>query len=435
MSTSICLPGTSGSLSSTLSQMTTETSEGAPNQTLGQRSCAMMNASIIRRILIVGGLWLCAAALPRCWESRAVGYEYAIPETTKDGWETASLSDEKIEAGLIRDLFERIGDNTYRNISSVVIVKDGKLVIEEYFPREDALGEGRNRALKRVSPQQLYSATKSVTSILVGIAIQQGLIRGLDEKVSSFFPEYAELFADKQKAGIRLKDLLSMSAGMAWEEWTYPYADVRNDALKALLSPELIRNIFEHPMVARPGKQFAYNTGISIVLGEIIRKASGMPADKFAERYLFTPLGITDYYWAKLPGEMVETGGGLFLRPRDMAKVGYLFLNGGRWKATQIIGEEWVKESTRNQAGSMQLPAWMQAADGYGYQWWLGSLKVSGAEVRFYGARGRAGQFILVFPGQHLVAVFTGLNDNVLMNQPLDMLQRYILPATVPGAK
>ncbi|HEY3913100.1 MAG TPA: serine hydrolase, partial [Verrucomicrobiae bacterium] len=169
----------------------------------------------------------------------------------------------------------------------------------------------------------------------------------------------------------------------------------------------------------------------SIVLGEIIRRASGLSADKFAERYLFEPLGITDYYWAKLPGETVETGGGLFLRPRDMAKIGQLFLNDGRWQGKQIVSENWVKESTVNHAGAMKNPAWLVAADGYGYQWWLGSLKAASNDIRFYGARGRAGQYVLVFPSLQMVAVFTGLNDNKLMNQPLDMLQQYILPAVI----
>jgi CubicO group peptidase (beta-lactamase class C family) len=342
------------------------------------------------------------------------------------------LSDEKLDAGLIRDLFGRIGDNSYKNISSVIVVMNGRLVIEEYFPRQDVLGNRRSRALKRVAPQQLYSATKSVTSILIGLAIERHLISDVEAKISGFFPAYADIFANTEKDKLRLKDLLTMSAGMSWDEWTYPYADARNDALKTLLSDDPVRYILERPLVAPPGTKFTYNTGISIVLGEIIYKVSGLRADKFAERYLFDPLGISDYYWAKVPDDLVETGGGLFLRPRDMAKLGYLFLNGGRWQGKQIIGEKWIKESTKNQTGSIQLPAWVQAADGYGYQWWLGSLKVLTQEIRFYGARGRAGQFILVFPEQQMVAVFTGLNDNILMNQPLDMLQRFILPAALP---
>lgn len=359
----------------------------------------------------------------------AADLKYAIPKATKDGWETASLDDEKINATLIQNLLDRLADNSYKNITSVVIVKDGKLVIEEYFPRQEVVGDERSRTLKRVSPQQLYSATKSVTSILIGIAIDRGMIRGVDEKVSAFFPNYADIFSSNDKAGLRLKDFLNMSSGLSWDEWTYPYSDSRNDALKTLMSPDFVRYILERPVVAPPGEKFAYSTGSSIVLGEIIRQASGLSADKFAGRYLFEPLGITDYYWSKLPGEIVETGGGLFLRPRDMAKIGYLYLNGGQWQGKQIVSANWIKESTTNQAGSMKLPAWLLAADGYGYQWWLGSLKVGADNIRFYSARGRAGQYIIDFPNQQMVTVFTGLNDNILINQPLDMLQRYILPA------
>jgi CubicO group peptidase (beta-lactamase class C family) len=365
--------------------------------------------------------------------NKAKTYQPNAPDKVNDGWETSALGSENLDADLINGLLDRVNDNTYKNISSILIVKNGRLVVEEYFPRQAGLGEQRGRALKRVSPQQLYSATKSVTSILIGLAIEQHLIRGVDEKVSSFFPEYADVFAHSDKDKLRLKDLLTMSGGMSWDEWTYPYADARNDALKALLSPDPIRYILERPLVAAPGTTFAYNTGISVLLGEIIHKVSGLRADKFAERYLFEPLSISDYYWAKIPDDIVETGGGLFLRPRDMAKLGYLFLNDGRWQGKQIIGGQWIKESTANYIDAAQIPAWVRA-NGYGYQWWLGSFKTGDQVIKSYGARGRGGQFILVFPDQQMVTVFTGLNDNLLMNQPLDMVERYILPAAMPQA-
>lgn len=402
--------------------------------------CALypVNARFIRQSSALCGLLLAVPALRVAFEESLAAtdtprtYQYVVPDKVNDGWETASLASENLNADLIKDLFERISDGTYKNITSVLVVKNGKLVVEEYFPRQEVLGERRGRVLKRVSPQQLYSATKSVTSILIGLAIEKHLIRGVDEKISTFFPEYADIFAHDGKDRLCLKDFLTMSAGLSWDEWEYPYADARNDAFKALLSPDPIRYLLERPLVAAPGVHFTYNTGISVALGQIIYKVSGLRADKFAERYLFEPLGISDYYWAKLPDDIVETGGGLFLRPRDMAKVGYLFLNGGRWKGRQIISDEWIKASTRNHAGSVQFPAWLQAANGYGYQWWLGALNVGIRDVTFYGARGRGGQFILVFPDQQIVAVFTGLNDNILMNQPLKMLQRYILPAALP---
>ena len=222
-----------------------------------------------------------------------------------------------------------------------------------------------------------------------------------------------------------------MTAGLSWDEWTYPYTDPRNDAAMMASRADFLRYVLERPVATTPGTKFVYNSGISLMLGEIIYKASGLKADKFAGRYLFSPLGITNYVWGKAPNGVVNTLGGLALRPRDMAKIGCLFLNGGRWQGKQIVSEKWVKESTQQQVGAGQLPTWF-LADGYGYQWWLGSFHVRGQVVKSYSARGRGGQFIIVLPTLQVVAVFTGWNDNELLGQPLDMLQRYVIPAAMP---
>ena len=356
------------------------------------------------------------------------GYQYTVPEKTNDGWETASLSSVNIDAGLIKELFERIGDNSYKNIHSVLLVKNGKLVVEKYFPGQDSLGQ--YRTFTGDTLHEMLSATKSVNSILIGIAIDQHLIRGVDEKISTFFPEYSDIFTNKEKDAICLKDLLSMTAGLSWDEWTYPYTDPRNDTAMMASKADFFRYVLERPVATTPGAKFVYNSGVSLMLGEIIYKASGLRADKFAERHLFSPLGITNYSWGKAPNGVVNTLGGLALRPRDMAKIGQLYLNGGRWEEKQIVSEKWVKESTKQQIGASQLPTWF-LADGYGYQWWLGSFHVRGQTIGSYSARGRGGQFIIVFPALQMVAVFTGWNDNELLKQPLDMLQRYILPAAI----
>jgi CubicO group peptidase (beta-lactamase class C family) len=279
-----------------------------------------------------------------------------------------------------------------------------------------------------MSPQEMTSATKSVTSILIGIAIDQHLISGADAKLSALLPEYADVFAKADKAGLCLRDVLTMTAGLEWDEWTRPYTDPRNDHVQMVRSDDPIRYLLELPVVAKPGASFTYNSGLSICLGQILYKASGMRADKFAERFLFEPLGITDYYWGKLPDEIVQTGGGLYLRPRDMAKIGQLFLAGGRWDGKQIVSEAWVKESTENhvQAGLIRAAA---NGTGYGYQWWLSSFKAGDRAVKSSSARGRGGQFILVLPDQQTVAVFTSPADNPLTFQPLEIVKRDILPA------
>ena len=344
-------------------------------------------------------------------------YQYTVPEKINDDWETASLSSENINGELIKDLIQRINDNTYTNIHSVLLVKDGKLVVEKYFPGQEE--DGQYRVYRRDLLHDLHSATKSVNSILIGIAIDQHLIGGVDEKISAFFPEYADIFADNKKDAIRLKDCLSMTAGLSWDELTYPYTDPRNDHVGMNRSRDPVRYVLERPVVTAPGTKFNYNSGIAITLGEIIYKVSGLRADKFAERYLFAPLGISDYYWLKYPNGTVQTGGGLWLKPRDMAKIGYLFLNGGRWQGRQVVSEDWIRESTKQQAPDQD----------YGYQWWRGRFPVRTRVVGAYAALGRGGQFILVFPDLQLIAVFTGWNDNALRDEPLEMLTRYILPA------
>jgi CubicO group peptidase (beta-lactamase class C family) len=261
-----------------------------------------------------------------------------------------------------------------------------------------------------------------VNSLLIGIAIDQKMIRGVDEKLSTFFPEYKSVFEKNgsEKDPICLKHLLSMTAGLAWDESSLPYTDARNDHVAMNNSEDQIRYVLERPLVAAPGTKFNYSSGISIVLGEIIHKVSGMRADKFAEQHLFKPLGISDYSWSNYPNGLIQTGGGLHMRPRDMGKIGYLLLNRGRWRGTPIVSETWLRESTKQQAPDRT----------YGYQWWLGQLPVGNRRVVTYGALGRGGQFVLAMPDLQLVAVFTGWNDgNGLGEQAFDMLKEFILPA------
>jgi CubicO group peptidase (beta-lactamase class C family) len=222
---------------------------------------------------------------------------------------------------------------------------------------------------------------------------------------------------------------LTMSAGFSWDEWSYPYTDLRNNhGAQILEAADSLRYVLERPMVAEPGEKFTYNSGLSILLGQIVLKASGIRADKFAERNLFEPLGITDFYWSKLPHEVMQTGGGLFMRPRDMAKIGQLMLDGGRWRGKQIVSEAWLSESTKTRIDASKIPT-AAMAQGYGYQWWIDSLKSGDEAVKSFSARGRGGQFIVVIPERRIVVVITCAVDNPLLFQPLEMIERHILPA------
>jgi CubicO group peptidase (beta-lactamase class C family) len=338
------------------------------------------------------------------------------PAGSADEWESGAPAAENLDPELIAAMLAHVRHGSYQNIHGILLVRNGKLVVEEYFPGKDSAGNAR--AFGRDTLHEMHSATKSVNALLIGIAIDQGLIRGVDQEIASFFPEYADVFAaDKGKAAIRLKDCLSMTAGLSWDE-SLPYTDPRNDHVAMNNTRDPIRYVLERPLATKPGTRFLYNSGIAIVMGEIVHKASGLRADEFAERHLLAPLGIRDYSWQRYPNQVVQTGGGLSLRPRDMAKIGLLVLNGGRWRGKQIVSEAWIRESIRQQAPDLA----------YGYQWWL--LGDPPQPAAAYGALGRGGQLIIIIPALDMVAVLTGWNDGPLFGGPAyDMLKRYILPA------
>ena len=345
-------------------------------------------------------------------------YRYAVPEKTDDGWETASLAEAGLDPAPILELLDRIGDETYKNIHGVILIRDGKLIVEAYFPGTD--GRGEKQDFGRDTLHSLQSVTKSVNALLVGMAIDRKLIGGVEEPLSGFFPDHADLFAADAKKAIRLRHCLAMTPGLAWVESGIPYTDLRNDAVRMNQSHDPVRFVLEKSVATEPGRRFLYDSGVSIVLGEVVRKASGQAADEFAREHLFAPLGIKEYRWGKLPDGTVHTGGGLWLRPRDMAKLGQLMLDGGRWRGNQIVGEAWVRDSVKQQAPYR----------GYGYQWWLRSFWGRDRVIEAFAAQGLGGQFIVVIPDLRLVAAFTGWNVNERTEQPFEMLQRYIVPAS-----
>ena len=274
----------------------------------------------------------------------------------------------------------------------------------------------------------LASVTKAITSALVGIAIDNGFIKDVNEKVYSFFPEYSQL-NDEEKDRITLEHLLTMTSGLEWNEMdvSVDTRNYENDLIQLFIVPDPIGYILAKPVVAEAGTRWYYSGGDVNLLGEVIRKATGLSVEDFAEKYLFTPLGITEYEWDYITPYIVHASGNLKLRPRDMAKFGYLYLNDGVWNGERIISKEWIEASTRDYAS---LPNdWAQEyGDRYGYQWFLQTYYADSTPFDSFLRDGWGGQRITVFPDLDMVVILTG--GNYATYAPVnEMITRYILPA------
>ena len=350
-------------------------------------------------------------------------YEYQKPEQLDDGWDTASLSDVGMDETIIVQSMNDILYKTDHQIHSILLVKEDKLVFEEYFPGY-AFYHGPLTGFDRETKHNLASVTKSFTSALIGLAIDQGFLQDVNQKVFDFLPEYANLRTG-EKDKITLEHLLTMTSGLEWDESTYLYTDPRNDCAQLFHQSDPIRYVLGKPVATEPGVQFLYNSGNTNVLGEIIRKATGLRADEFADEHLFAPLGITDFWWKELPNEVCYTSGDMKLRPRDMAKFGLVYLNEGSWKGEQILSGEWVEAST---TPSITVDPYSD----YGYQWWIHNHEVNTEQIPSFSARGWGGQNIIVFPDLDMVVVTTaGYYDEPELESKITLLTLYILASVL----
>jgi CubicO group peptidase (beta-lactamase class C family) len=317
-------------------------------------------------------------------------------------WLTVTPETVGLDGAVLRGLGERFRSSTEDNVHAVLVIRSGNLVYEQYFTGED---ERWGEPIGRVEfdphiKHDLRSVTKSVISLLIGIAIDRKLIAGIDEPVLDFFPEYADL-RSPEKDRILLRHLLTMSTGLEWDEYR-PYTDPLNSEIRMIWSPDRYRFALEPPVEAPPGKYFRYNSGSSELLGAILRKATGRPLQDYAREALFDPLAITDMGWMPYPNSATPSAsGGLRLRPRDTAKLGQLLLAHGQWSGQRIVSAEWIDTSTSPQIGH---------PDGlfyYGYQWWLGRSLLNRREVLWTAGMGLGGQRIFVVPNFDLVMVIT----------------------------
>lgn len=347
-------------------------------------------------------------------------------------WPSAEPRAVGLDPQVLAALDADIAAGKYGYVDGMLVIRHGKLAYERYYQHDydRAYGEEAKRHAtlvahdpsgpynyfnpwwhpyyRRGDLHTMQSVTKTVTSIVIGIARTRGEFPELETPVLRFFDPAQVQNRDARKERITIRHLLTMTAGFEWNE-DVPYADPSNSALVMEASCDWVRYAIDRPMAHEPGAVFQYNSGATQLLSHVFRAATGRDIEEYAQRYLFTPLGIERYFWKRSPGGLVDTEGGLYLHPRDLAKIGYLFLKDGLWQAERVVAADWVRESV--------TPAIAVNADGvqYGYKWWLYPYGADRSRLAWAGS-GFGGQRPIVVPEHDLVIVFTGWN--ILPDRP-----------------
>jgi CubicO group peptidase (beta-lactamase class C family) len=306
-------------------------------------------------------------------------------------------------------MMELIEDEDYP-IYSVLVIKNGYVVFERY-PHE---------YISENHLQLLHSVTKSFISALIGIAIHQGFIDGVNESVLNFFPEYTIANPDSRKDSITIQDLLTMTSGFDWDEWSTPYEyGSGNNLMEMMASSDAVQYVLDRPMSDTPGDHWVYNGGASVLLGAIVQQVSNQSTLSFALDYLFDPLGFGSSFWYTTSGGWINAHGGLSLTTRDLAKLGFLYLNNGIWNGTRILSPNFVLNTTT----PIDLPNPLGSNFGFGWHWWMRS------DLGIYFAYGRHGQKIMVAPEYDMVVVFTANVPDDGYDPEFMLFRDYILQA------
>jgi CubicO group peptidase (beta-lactamase class C family) len=352
------------------------------------------------------------------------------PPELGDGWRTAAPTSVGFNVDRLDAMTSAIRRQEYPNIHAVLIERDNRLVYETYFTGTDqrfirSLG---TVVFDRNTKHDIRSISKSVTSALLGIALASRATDQLKRPLLDFFPEHAAI-APTNWRSITLRDALTMTAGLQWDETNIPYTDPSNGEIEMDNAPDPTGYVLSRPVVTVPGTQFNYNGGLVQLVAVAIERDRRRPLRDFARQMLFTPLGITDWEWAGDLSGTPAAASGLRLRPRDLAKFGSLYLHHGRWNGRQIIPSAWVTESLRMAIDpKLKLTG---LATGYGYYWWLDRVKIGSSTFEVQEAVGNGGQRIFLVPKLRLaVTTLAGRYDDP--HQAIDakrLLVEGILPA------
>lgn len=331
------------------------------------------------------------------------------PLNLNDGWRISSLNDKQY----LEEMETKILSKKLMKTHSVLIAKKGKIVYEKYFG-----------GFTYKTPHDQRSASKSISSALMGIAIDKQLIKSDKEFLYNFIPEEFQYTKDSLKSLIKIKDLLTMSSGIdAVDFGTKRKSKASEPAYQN--SPNWLKTIVEAPMINKPGVEANYGSANPYLLGVLLNNVVNQPLELFIDQQLLKPLGISNYTIIKDPTRLPYFAGGMHITPRDMLKFGQLYLDNGKWNGKRIISKKWIKKSFNNYKNLQNT----KDKNGYGYLWWHKTYRVANKNIKSIEARGAGGQYIFVIPTLDTVVVITSGNyRNGKFQQPEIILEKYILP-------
>ena len=384
-----------------------------------------------RGVLVASGAMFLLAQLsvgaPALSGSVAAGVDH-VPWQTTDPREVGLIPEQL--GAIDRDIRE----GRYGSIDSLLVIRSGKIAYEQYYEHDYRVIYGVEARtpgpLVVASPSGPYnyfnafwhpyykatdlhsmqSVTKSIVSAVIGIAIARGDFPELDTPVLSFFEVDEVAAVDDMKRSMTVEDLLTMSAGLTWDE-DVPYSDPANTFTVMAKARDWVQYTLDQPMAQAPGTVFKYNSGATLVLSHIFFRATGIDIEEYTVRHLFEPLGIERYAWKRTPLGLADTQEGLFLSTRDLAKIAWLFRDEGVWQGSQVVPASWVRASL---APSFKVNA--DGSEGYGYKWWSQTYRHNDEEYVAYLGKGFGGQRPIILPEFDIVIVLTGWN--ILPDRP-----------------
>jgi CubicO group peptidase (beta-lactamase class C family) len=350
-----------------------------------------------------------------------------------------------IDAAPLTALDADLASDKFPLVDSLLVMRCGQVVFDRRYPHDYAATYGKEAHTKGplnarltgpynyfdpawhpyyqgTDEHTMQSVSKTVTSAIIGVAMARGAFKSpLSTPVLHYFDPEKVKNVDARKRRMTLRDLLTMTSGLDWNE-DVPYADPNNPSDLMEAADDWVQFVIDRPMKDEPGSVFAYSSGATELLAYIFKRETGVDIEEYGRSHLFKPLGIQDYHWKRTPLGVVDTEGGLYLRAEDLAKIGLLYLNGGRWEGQPLMTADWVKES---------LTPRIDAGEGfqYGYQWWL--LPHGDPKRLAWLARGMGGQRLIIIPEEHLIVVSTAWHILNEASIEFDVVRR-VLPGVHP---